>query len=55
MTLLEEGNVFGVPDLRPRGTQSDSAEVVVSSRIAAVEKVALGEYVRRVLGAYSHS
>jgi CRP-like cAMP-binding protein len=45
--LLEEGNVFGVPDLRSRAAQSDSAEAVVRSRVAAVEKVALREYLRR--------
>ena len=47
VTLLEEGNVFGVPDLRARSAQRDSAEAVVCSRIAAVEKVALAEHVRR--------
>lgn len=45
--MLEEGNVFGVPDLRSGGTQSDSAETLMCSRVAAVEKVALGEHVRR--------
>jgi CRP-like cAMP-binding protein len=47
VTLLEEGNVFGVPDLRARSAHRDSAEAVVRSRIAAVDKVALGEHVRR--------
>jgi CRP-like cAMP-binding protein len=47
VTLLEESNVFGVPDLRARGAHRDSAEAVVCSRIAAVDKVALGEHVRR--------
>src|SRR5688500_1612611 len=47
MTLLEEGNVFGVPDLRARGAHRDSAEAVVWSRIAVVEKVALADHVRR--------
>jgi CRP-like cAMP-binding protein len=47
VTLLEEGNVFGVPDLRARSAHRDSAEAVVRSRIAAVDKVALGDHVRR--------
>ena len=47
VTLLEEGNIFGVPDLRAHSAHSDSAEAVVRSRIAAVDKVALGEHVRR--------
>jgi CRP-like cAMP-binding protein len=47
VALLEEGNVFGVPDLRARGAHCDSAEAVVRSRIAAVDKVALAEHVRR--------
>jgi CRP-like cAMP-binding protein len=47
VTLLKEGNVFGVPDLRARGAHCDSAQAVVWSRIAAVDKVALGEHVRR--------
>jgi CRP-like cAMP-binding protein len=47
VTLLEEGNVFGVPDLRARSAHRDSAEAVVRSRIAAVDKAALGEHVRR--------
>jgi CRP/FNR family transcriptional regulator len=47
VTLLEEGNVFGVPDLRARGAHRDSAEAVVRARIAAVDKVALAEHVRR--------
>ena len=47
VTLLEEGNVFGVPDLRARSAHRDSAEAVVWSRIAAVDKVALADYVRR--------
>ena len=47
VALLEEGNVFGVPDLRARGAYRDSAEAVVWSRIAAVDKVALAEHVRR--------
>ena len=47
VALLEEGNVFGVPDLRARSAYRDSAEAVVCSRIAAVNKVALGEHVRR--------
>jgi CRP-like cAMP-binding protein len=47
VTLLEEGNVFGVPDLQARSAHRDSAEAVVRSRIAAVDKVALGEHVRR--------
>ena len=47
VTLLEEGNVFGVPDLRARSAHRDSAEAVVWSRIAAVDKVALEEHVRR--------
>ena len=47
VALLEEGNVFGVPDLRARGAHRDSAEAVVRSRIAAVDKVALGDHVRR--------
>ena len=47
VALLEEGNVFGVPDLRARSAHRDSAEAVVRSRIAVVEKVALAEHVRR--------
>ena len=47
VALLEDGNVFGVPDLRARSAHRDSAEAVVRSRIAAVDKVALGEHVRR--------
>jgi CRP-like cAMP-binding protein len=47
VALLEDGNVFGVPDLRARGAHRDSAEAVVRSRIAAVDKVALGDHVRR--------
>jgi CRP-like cAMP-binding protein len=47
VALLEEGNVFGVPDLRARGAHCDSAEAVLRSRIAVVDKVALGEHVRR--------
>jgi CRP-like cAMP-binding protein len=47
VTLLEEGNVFGVPDLRARSAHRDSAQAIVWSRIAAVDKVALGEHVRR--------
>jgi CRP-like cAMP-binding protein len=47
VTLLEEGNVFGVPDLRARSAHRDSAQAVVRSRIAVVDKVALGEHVRR--------
>ena len=47
VTLLEEGNVFGVPDLRARSAHCDSAEAVVRSRITVVDKVALGEHVRR--------
>ena len=47
VALLEEGNVFGVPDLRARSAYRDSAEAVVWSRIAAVDKVALGDHVRR--------
>jgi CRP-like cAMP-binding protein len=47
VALLEEGNVFGVPDLRARSAHRDSAEAVVYSRIALVDKVALGDHVRR--------
>ena len=47
VTLLEEGNVFGVPDLQARCAHRDSAEAVVRSRIAAVDKVALADHVRR--------
>jgi CRP-like cAMP-binding protein len=47
VTLLKEGNVFGVPDLRARSAHRDSAQAVVWSQIAVVEKVALGEHVRR--------
>src|ERR687898_1553145 len=47
VTLLEEGNVFGVPDLRARSAHRDSAQAVVWSRIAAVDKVALVHHVRR--------
>jgi CRP-like cAMP-binding protein len=47
VTMLEEGNVFGVPDLRARGAHRDSAEAVVGSRISVVDKVALGDQVRR--------
>jgi len=47
VTLLEEGNVFGVPDLGARSAQRDSAQAVVRSRIAAVDKVALADHVRR--------
>jgi CRP-like cAMP-binding protein len=47
VALLEESNVFGVPDLQARGAHRDSAEAVVRSRIAVVEKVALAEHVRR--------
>jgi CRP-like cAMP-binding protein len=47
VALLEEGNVFGVPDLRARSAHCDSAQAVVWSRITAVDKVALAEHVRR--------
>ena len=47
VALLEEGNVFGVPDLRARSAHRDSAQAVVWSRIAAVDKVVLGDHVRR--------
>src|ERR687898_190578 len=47
VTLLEEGNVFGVPDLRARSAHRDSAQAVVRSRIAAADKVALVHHVRR--------
>ena len=47
VALLEEGNVFGVPDLRAHSAHRDSAEAIVWSRIAAVDKVALAEHVRR--------
>jgi CRP-like cAMP-binding protein len=47
VALLEEGNVFGVPDLRARSAHRDSAQAIVWSRIAAVDKVALGDHVRR--------
>jgi CRP-like cAMP-binding protein len=47
VALLEESNVFGVPDLLARGAHCDSAEAVVRSRIAVVDKVALAEHVRR--------
>src|ERR687897_1215823 len=47
VALLEESNVFGMPDLRARSAHRDSAQAVVRSRIAAVEKVALGEHVQR--------
>jgi CRP-like cAMP-binding protein len=47
VTLLGEGEVFGVPDLRARAAQSDSAEAVVRSCVATVDKLALGEQVRR--------
>jgi CRP-like cAMP-binding protein len=47
VALLEEGNVFGVPDLRARSAHRDSAEAVVWSRISAVDKVALADHVRR--------
>jgi CRP-like cAMP-binding protein len=47
VALLEESNVFGVPDLRARGAHCDSAEAVLRSRIAVVEKVALAEHMRR--------
>jgi CRP-like cAMP-binding protein len=47
VALLEEGHVFGVPDLRARGAHRDLAEAVVKSRIAVVEKVALAEHVQR--------
>jgi CRP-like cAMP-binding protein len=47
VTLLEEGNIFGVPDLRASGAHHDSAEALIRSRIVAVEKVALGDHVRR--------
>ena len=47
VALLEEGNVFGVPDLRAHSAHRDSAEAIVWSRIAVVDKVALGEHVRR--------
>src|ERR687889_1104539 len=47
VALLEEGNVFGVPDLRARVAHRDSAEAVVRSRISAVDKVALADHVRR--------
>jgi len=47
VALLEEGNVFGVPELRARSAHRDSAQAIVWSRIAAVDKVALGEHVRR--------
>jgi len=47
VALLEESNVFGVPDLQARSAHRDSAEAVVRSRIAAVDKVALADHVRR--------
>ena len=47
VALLEESNVFGVPDLRARGAHRDSAEAVVRSRIAVVDKLALADHVRR--------
>jgi CRP/FNR family transcriptional regulator, cyclic AMP receptor protein len=47
VALLEEGNVFGVPDLRARSAHRDSAQAIVWSRIAAVDKVTLGDHVRR--------
>jgi len=47
VALLKEGNVFGVPDLRARSAHRDSAEAVLRSRIAVVEKIALAEHVRR--------
>jgi CRP/FNR family transcriptional regulator len=47
VALLEEGNVFGVPDLRAHSAHRDSAEAIVWSRIAVVDKVALAEHVRR--------
>jgi CRP-like cAMP-binding protein len=42
VTLLEEGNVFGVPELRSRGAQRDSAEALMCSRVAAVGQGCLG-------------
>jgi CRP-like cAMP-binding protein len=47
VTLLGAGEVLGVPDLRARGAQRDSAEAVVCSRVAAMDKVALERHVRR--------
>ena len=36
-----------MPDLRARSAHRDSAQAIVWSRIAAVDKVALGDHVRR--------
>jgi CRP-like cAMP-binding protein len=47
VTLLEEDNVFGVPDLRARSAHRDSAQAVVWSRISAVDKIAVADHVRR--------
>ena len=47
VALLEHGNVFGVSDLRAHSAHRDSAQAVVRSRIAAVDKVALADHVRR--------
>jgi len=46
-TLLGEGDVFGVPDLRAHGAQRDSSVAVVRSLVAAVDKLALEHHVRR--------
>ena len=47
VALLGEGDVFGVPDLCAHGAHRDSAEAVVRSRVATVDKLALEHHVRR--------
>jgi CRP/FNR family transcriptional regulator, cyclic AMP receptor protein len=47
LTLLEEGSVFGEPDPHTGMAHRDSAEAVVCSRVAAVDKPALLRHVRR--------
>jgi CRP-like cAMP-binding protein len=41
VTLLEEGNVFGVPDLRARGAHRDSAEAVYAQWVQRRERTAV--------------
>ena len=47
VTLLKEGNVFGEPSPRARGTHCDSSEAATACRVAAVGKAALEHHLRR--------
>src|SRR5215203_2185216 len=42
VTLLEEGNGFGEPALRPEGVHHDSAEAASTCRVAVVRQGGLG-------------